>query len=181
MAFEVLSIKIYTPHLGASIYVWTSILTITLAGLAAGYWSGWILSKKNSKKALCISFIASGILIFTSTFIANMLLPAFMDLEIRLASIFSAFLILFFPMFFLGTISPLIVKFLNSFYAHLGRSAGLIYATGTVGGVFFVLITVYAFIPFLGVRFTSFLLGTMLLLVGAIITFYKLPLPNEKK
>lgn len=181
MAFEVLSIKIYTPYLGASIYVWTSILTVTLAGLACGYWAGGNLSKKESEKALTISFIASGLLIFFSTFIAKVLLPIFINLEIRLASLLSGFLILFFPMFFLGTISPMIVKFLNRFYMHLGKSTGLIYGTGTVGGIFFILITVYGFIPIVGVRSTSFLLGALLLFIGLMLFTFRFQLANEKK
>lgn len=181
MAFEILSIKIYTPYLGASIYVWTSVLTITLAGLASGYWYGGILSKRNPKKALCISFIASGILIFLSTFTANSFLPSFMNMEIRLASLLSGLLILFVPVFFLGTISPLIVKLLNDFYKHLGRSAGSVYSIGTVGGICFVLITVYVFIPGLGVKYTSFLLGSLLLLVGSGLSVLKISVADEKK
>lgn len=181
MSFEVLSLKIYTPYLGSSIFVWTSVLTITLLGLACGYWAGGILSKKNSKKNLILSFFASGLLIFFSTLIAKMFLPLLIDFEIRIASLLSGFLILFFPVFFLGTISPLIVKFLNIFYAHLGRSSGLIYGTGTVGGIFFIILTIYGLIPFLGVQFSSFLLGSLLLIVGLILTVFKFPLANEKE
>jgi predicted membrane-bound spermidine synthase len=181
MAFEVLSIKIYTPFLGASIYVWTSILTITLAGLACGYWAGGLMSKKDDPKSLGRSFIFSGALIFLSTFIAKLLLPAFINMEIRIASLLAGFLILFFPVFFMGTISPLIVKFLNRFNNNIGKSSGIIYGTGTIGGIFFVMLTVYFFIPELGVKYTSFLLGALMIVVGAVLTVYKISSANEKK
>ena len=46
MAYEIISSRIYTPHFGGTVYVWTSILTITLLGLALGYRHG---DKKNKE------------------------------------------------------------------------------------------------------------------------------------
>jgi predicted membrane-bound spermidine synthase len=181
MAFEVLSIKIYTPFLGASIYVWTAILAVTLAGLAAGYRIGGKLAQKRPERSLVISFLAAGLLIFLSTFIAGIFLPLFMNTEIRLASLLSGLLILFFPVFFMGTISPLIVKLMDRYYSHLGRSAGLIFGTGTIGGIVFILLTVYFLIPVAGITISTFLTGGMLILTGSALQAYKIPLLSEKK
>ncbi|MCE3279509.1 MAG: hypothetical protein K0S44_1700 [Bacteroidetes bacterium] len=180
MAFEVLSIKIYTPYLGSSIYVWTSILTTTLAALAIGYWVGGVLSEKRSFNFLASSYIISGILVFFSTQIASFCLPLLLNLDIKWASLFGGGIILFFPVFFMGTISPLIVKILNIYYDHIGRSTGIIYGTGTIGGIFLIITTVYFFIPVLGVKLTSFCLGILLLLIGIILRIY-LASVNEKK
>ena len=40
MAIELLGAKMLAIYYGNSLYVWTSVLSITLAGLAAGYFAG---------------------------------------------------------------------------------------------------------------------------------------------
>jgi predicted membrane-bound spermidine synthase len=180
MAFEILSVKIYTPFLGASLYVWTSILAVTLLGLAAGYRTGGYFAGKDSKKILIYSFFLSGALVMLSTYTVKAFSPLFLNAGIRIASLTAGLLVLFFPVFFMGLISPLIVNYLNRMYKNLAKSTGMVYGTGTSGGILFVLVTVYILIPELGVRNTSFLLGTLLVAVGAFLKFQKMPLADEK-
>ncbi len=181
MAFEILSAKIYTPFLGASIYVWTAILTVTLLGLAVGYRVGGYLSQKESSRYLSLSFFIAGILVFLSTNIANFFLPMFLTIEIKMAALFSGFVILFFPVLFMGIISPLIVKQLNTIFLKISQATGIVYSIGTIGGIVFVVATVYWLIPNMGVKQTSFLLGILLIFVGIVLTFLKFPAGNEKK
>jgi len=49
MAIELLGAKILAIYYGNSLYVWTSVLGITLAGLAAGYFAGGFVSGKFPK------------------------------------------------------------------------------------------------------------------------------------
>ena len=140
MAFEVLSAKIYTPYLGASIYVWTSILTVTLIGLAAGYWLGGRMSLKNARKGLTISLAGAAVFVLTSTFIASSVLPTLLSMNVKTAAIIAGFLILFLPVFLMGTVSPLIIGILNQLNSKLSAATGLIFGLGTVGGILFLLL-----------------------------------------
>ena len=48
LSYEIMAAKMYTPHVGATLYVWTSILTLTLVALALSYrFSQNIIQKKN--------------------------------------------------------------------------------------------------------------------------------------
>ena len=47
MAAELLGAKMLAPYFGSSLYVWATVLAITLGGLAAGYFMGGILSYKS--------------------------------------------------------------------------------------------------------------------------------------
>ena len=47
MAAELLGAKMLAPYFGSSLYVWASVLAITLGGLAVGYYVGGILSYKS--------------------------------------------------------------------------------------------------------------------------------------
>jgi len=44
MAIELLGAKMLAIYYGNSLYVWTSVLGITLAGLASGYFAGGFVS-----------------------------------------------------------------------------------------------------------------------------------------
>ena len=46
MAIEIGSSKLLSPVFGSSLYVWSSVLAITLLGLACGYFIGGKLSEK---------------------------------------------------------------------------------------------------------------------------------------
>lgn len=180
MAFEVLSAKIYTPYLGASIYVWTSILTVTLIGLAAGYWLGGRMSLKDPRKSLILSLTGAGLLVLSSTFIAKATLPSLLSMDVKSAAIVAGFLILFVPVLLMGTVSPLIVGALNKLNSQLSTATGLIFGIGTFGGILFLLITVFGLIPTIGVQNSSYLLG-ILLLAGAVLSTLVKIQPDEKE
>lgn len=180
MAFEILSAKIYTPYLGSSIYVWTAILTVTLIGLALGYSIGGKWTLGEIKKKLIYSFLIAGLLVVLSTFIAEGTLPSLIGMSVKGASIVAGFLILFVPVFFMGTISPLIIGTLNNAGKNLSWSTGIVFGTGTVGGIIFLLITVFSLIPSIGVQMTSFILGSILLICAGIVSLLNLS-PNEQK
>src|SRR5216117_4054865 len=37
---EIVGTRVISPYYGASVYVWSSLIGVTLASLAVGYWSG---------------------------------------------------------------------------------------------------------------------------------------------
>ena len=50
LSLELLASRILTPFFGVSLYIWTSILSITLIFLAIGYqFGGWLTSKINNE------------------------------------------------------------------------------------------------------------------------------------
>lgn len=173
MAFEILSTKIYTPYLGSSIYVWTSVLTVTLIGLALGYRIGGNWSTDKIKKRLIMSYLIAGLLVLLSTFIADAILPSLVNLNVRLAAMIAGFIVLFFPVFFMGTVSPLIIGEFNRNGRQLSAATGIIFGTGTIGGIIFLLITVFQFIPTIGVQATSFVLGAMMILGAGLVSLLK--------
>ncbi len=46
LVIEILGTKILMPFYGSTIYVWSSLITVTLAFLALGYWLGGKLADK---------------------------------------------------------------------------------------------------------------------------------------
>src|SRR5512138_3370729 len=61
MVIEVLGSRVIGPFFGASLFVWTSLITVTLVALAAGYAAGGILAdRRGSPARLYALIIAAG-------------------------------------------------------------------------------------------------------------------------
>ena len=102
LSYEIIASRLYTPYLGSSIHVWTSILTMTLIALALGYYYGARITKIKITKYLRIALLAGSIFIFISPLTSAFILPATYDLSLELASLISgitprACVILFLP------------------------------------------------------------------------------------
>src|SRR5436190_12366605 len=60
MVIELLGAKIIAPYYGASLYVWSSVLGVTLGGLALGYFLGGYFSEKYKNQLLLFLVILTG-------------------------------------------------------------------------------------------------------------------------
>lgn len=168
MSYEVISSKIYTPYLGSTVYVWTSILSMTLLGLALGYRSGDKVSLNKARKALAISLFASAGFIALANPMAGMLFGAMTDLEVRVASFVAGVVLLLVPMYLLGRVSPILIHKLSHGSSTVGSYSGLIYGLGTVAGVIVSMLLVFISIPTLGVQSSLWLVSGLLVLAGII-------------
>lgn len=167
LSFEIIASRLYTPHLGSSIYVWTSILSMTLIALALGYYYGGKIIREKIRSYLRISLIAASILIFISPYTAKFILPATDQLSIQLASLISGAVIIIPPIFLLGLISPMISHYISSDY---GKNSGLVYGTGTLFGVFSTIVFVHFIMPSFGVH-NSVIIIASLVCVACLLTF----------
>ncbi len=179
MAFEILSSKLYTPFLGSSIYVWTSILTLTLAGLALGYRIGGKLSVQHPKKYLRSALAIAGLSMLVSIYSAAPILEEFLFMDVKMASLLGGILIIFLPVTAMGTVSPLIIGIMHQNGTSVSRASGVIYGTGTVGGIVLLLLTTFVLIPSIGVS-TSILLYSVLM-IGCAGLVFLIKAPQDEK
>ncbi len=168
MAIEIMGGNILTTFFGPSIYLWTGILAISLAGLASGYFIASKLSSNTDIKKLFLMIV--GISFFTSTIplIADYLIPFTLNFEIRLGVTIGCFLLLFPVMLFCGLVSPYIIQLITMDGKSAGKNAGVVYSVSTFGGIVFTFITGFWMIPFLGIRKSLLMLGITILLFGLI-------------
>lgn len=173
MAYEIMSSKLYAPLIGSSIYVWTSILSITLLGLALGYQKGDKIQEKFLVKELIKSLLISGIYISIIVHLLTYLIMPIIDADIRIISLITGGLLLFIPMYYLGHVSPILVRLLNnnSSDQQVGFSSGVIYFLGTLSGIIFAMMAVFVFMEMFGVTMVVFTLGIVLILLALTIKF----------
>ncbi|MGZ3863922.1 MAG: fused MFS/spermidine synthase [Bacteroidia bacterium] len=163
MATELIGAKILAPYFGTSLYVWTSVMALTLGGLACGYFVGGRLSQReNHEKILMQTVLAAAAYMCCLPFISSFFLYLAVNVSLIPATIFSSSVVLFPPVFMMGMVSPLLIKSLTSSKEDSGKKAGEVYAISTVGGILFCFLTGFYLIPQWGINYPLFFISLLL-------------------
>ncbi|MGZ3904485.1 MAG: fused MFS/spermidine synthase, partial [Bacteroidia bacterium] len=163
MATELIGAKILAPYFGTSLYVWTSVMALTLGGLACGYFLGGRLSQKeNHEKILMQTVLAAAAYMCCLPFISSFFLYLAINASLIPATIFSSAVVLFPPVFMMGMVSPLLIKSLTTSKEDSGKKAGEVYAISTIGGILFCFLTGFYLIPQWGINYPLFFISLML-------------------
>ncbi len=168
MVIELLGTRLIAPFYGASLYVWTSLIAVTLIALALGYYWGGIWA---DRARLRLSFIiaVAGLLTLIIPWLTGPVLLATDPLGLRMGSFVST-LILFSPsLIMLGMVGPFAVKLSTSALANVGASTGSIYAVSTVGSVIGTLFLGFYLFPLVGSREIFIGLGIALLALAVLV------------
>ena len=165
LMLEVLGSRVMAPFFGVSLYIWASLISVTLIALSLGYWlGGTIADRKNKPDFLYSIILFSAIAIISIPFFA----PPIMDWSYNLLGIkggvlLSALLIFSVPLILLGMASPYLIRLLVTGPEGVGGVAGGVFAISTLGSVIGALLTAFVLIPNIGVN-KSFTLGALLLI-----------------
>jgi MFS family permease len=178
MAIELAGAKMIAPFFGTSLYVWASVLAVTLGGLAAGYFAGgWATYRFSPLRLLFWELLAGTLLIALMPFVAVKVMTVTGGLGLRLGSLLSSFSFMFLPLFCMGMISPTLIQLQNKELKGTGKTAGTVYAISTTGGIIMTLLMGFYFLPEWGIRisvfFSAILLGSMVILVVITVRKYK--------
>ena len=163
MGTELLGAKMLAPFFGSSLYVWSSVMAITLGGLAAGYFFGGRLSSKNNSavilyRVLLIAAFFTVLMPYTS----KLALSIFGLRSLLPAVIASSLLILFPPVFLMGAVSPLIIGNISKNGEDSGKAAGTVYAVSTLGGILATFLFGFYIIPNFGLTIPAIVSGLAL-------------------
>lgn len=168
MVIEILGSRVIGPFYGVSLFVWTSLITVTLAALAAGYAVGGVLSDRRPSPASLYGIIlAAGVLTLLIPVLKGPVLKATLSWGLR-SGAFASSLLLFGPsLFLLGCVSPYLVKLAAKEMRSIGRTVGLFYAVSTFGSFLGTVLTGFLFIAYLGVTVIFLVVGSLLIALAA--------------
>jgi spermidine synthase len=169
MTLELSATRLLAPLVGVSLYTWTGVIGVMLAGTCLGNWLGGILAGGSTRttdaRKLCaaVSMLVAGLLtvvviILFGTLSNKKVFDSFGLVEQILLWTFSLF---FLPMLLLGTISPQIIRLAVPNIERAGNTAGRVYAWSTAGAIVGTFATGYFLISTLGVL-TTLLLTALL-------------------
>lgn len=173
MGAELISAKMVAPYFGNSLYVWASVLGITLLSLMLGYLFGGKLSVKSERKERDIYLILflAGIWLCLMPELSTLILSYALNLSVASGVILSLFVFLVPGLILLSMTSPMIISALNKSVETSGSTTGNIYSLSTLGGIIATFITGFYLLPEFGLRISAYIFGALLVL-GSSIGFF---------
>ncbi len=169
LIIEIVAARILAPHIGVSVYTWTSVIGVILAGISLGNWAGGVLADRAASRInlglILLAGAATTLLILPLAHLA----PAWVAAVPLLPRIVLLSAMLFIaPAFILGMVSPMVIKLHLSDLATTGNVVGRIYAVSTAGAILGVFLTGFVLIQALGSRETVLYvsIATGLLAIG---------------
>ncbi len=187
LILELVAGRILAPYIGVSLYTWTSIIGVVLAGISLGnYLGGRIADRWPRRRTLGILLAAGGLaslailpLINIATAIptaqlidpSNTLggvLPLDRAAILILRIVVITTLIFFPPSLILGMVSPVVIKLTLQDLAHSGGLVGKVYALSTLGSILGTFATGFVLVQLLGTRLIVFGVGLVLLLMAVL-------------
>ncbi|GIX22581.1 MAG: spermidine synthase [Gammaproteobacteria bacterium] len=164
MMVELLGTRIIGPFFGVSLVVWSSLLSVALLALAAGYAAGGRLADRGAPFGLPQAVFCAGAWIgLLIVFDAPVQLWAD-RFGLRAGALISALVLFFPPLMCLGMAGPFVVRALARRLEAVGRVAGNVFAVSTVGSVAGTLLLGFFLLPAFGLR--TVLLATSLVLLA---------------
>ena len=172
MIYEIIGSRLLSPYLGASTYVWTSLIGVILGALSLGYWLGGKLAdKKPDVKILASVIFLAGGLVALTILLKDLILAFIAEssaiLEIK--SLIAAILLFAPASILLGFVTPYAVKLKISSLEDTGKTVGRLYALSTVGSILGTFSAGFFLIPFVGSEKTLYLIGAILIGVSILL------------
>lgn len=154
MVIELLGSRIIGPPFGVSLFVWTSLITVTLVSLAFGYWIGGKLSEtRNSHSALFMIIFLAGFYLLLIPVMKGLVIEGALSFGLRAGSLVSSTALFAPPLFLLGMVTPYTVKlYMAEKTEGVGKTVGRLYAISTAGSFIGTVSTGFLLIPNLGVN-----------------------------
>ncbi|MEW6664732.1 MAG: fused MFS/spermidine synthase [Thermodesulfobacteriota bacterium] len=169
LVIELVAGRILAPYLGVSLYTWTSIIGVVLAGISVGAYLGGLLADRFPRQIilgwlLLLSGVGAFSIVPLTDHVGNLDLQS--TLMIRILAVTT--IIFFGPSCLLGMISPVVVKLTLDNLNRTGNVVGKIYAFSTLGSILGTFATGFFLISWMGTRLILFSVGVVLLLAGLV-------------
>lgn len=169
MIFELVGSRVLAPHLGSSIFTWTSLIGVILGSLSLGYWLGGKWADQGaSYNTLGRILLIAGVLLALTNLFKDPFLILLTNIisDIRIASLIGALVLFALPSVLLGTVSPYAVKLKIINVETSGTTVGNLYALSTLGSIVGTFLAGFWLIPFFGSTRIIYILGLILVLIS---------------
>jgi spermidine synthase len=177
LVLELVAGRILAPFIGVSLYTWTSIIGICLAGISLGnYLGGRLADRAPSRQTLGILLFCSGL---TSLAILPLVaIPNVAGLVPKDAPIIGSFMgriviltsmLFFIPTLIMGMVSPVVVKLTLTDLKHSGNVVGKIYAFSTLGSIVGTFLTGFVLVSTFGTRMIVLGVGVVLIAMALLV------------
>jgi spermidine synthase len=165
LVIEIVGTRVIGPYYGASVYVWSSLIGVTLASLAVGYFlGGGAADRWPPLPSLALAMIGSALWLLLVPWMRQSVLAFTTPLGLKVGSLASAALLFTAPLVLLSMTGPIAIRLVTSDFTFLGRGVGKIYGVSTLGSMLGAIVTGFVLIPTFSV--SGLLKGTAVVLLG---------------
>jgi MFS family permease len=169
LVLELVAGRILAPTVGVSLYTWTAVIGVVLAGISLGSWiGGKIADRRPGRSVLSLQFLLSAataalILVF-DTNLDSVAAPFSWPTIWQV--VWLATIVFFMPSVLIGTVTPMIIKLALNSLDVTGRVVGRIRAAAELGAIVGVFLTGFVLISAFGTRAIVAAVAIMLGLLG---------------
>ncbi len=165
LALEILGTRVLGPFYGVSLFLWSALISVTLAALSLGYALGgrWADAGPRMRR-LSLLLLLAGLWVVLIPLLRRPVLSIAEPFGLRFAVLVAATILFFPPLTLLGMVSPYAIRLKASSIDVVGRTAGNLYAISTVASVAAALLVGFFLIPHAGVQRLT--LATGIILIG---------------
>lgn len=176
LVVEIVAGRMLAPYVGMSLYTWTSVIAVVLAGFSVGHWWGGVLAERPAARAMAATGWALAAAALTTAlattalrWVAGPVLAADPSPVLGITALcIAAF---FLPSFFAGVPAPVLTKVALDSGAPQGKALGAMFAAGAVGAIGGTLLAGFVFISWLGSSVTLALV-TAVYSAGALLCLF---------
>ncbi len=169
LVIELIAGRIMAPFVGVSLYTWTSIIGVVLAGVSVGNYLGGVVADRFPERRtlgiiLLFSALSSLSILATIALLEKPQLLQSAPLMLKIVAF--ATMIFFLPSCILGMVSPVVVKLALPSLEVAGNTVGKIYACSALGSIFGTFLTGFVLIAWLGTRVIVLVVSLTLVLLA---------------
>lgn len=168
LVLEIVAARLIAPYVGMSLYTWTAIIAVVLAGLSVGHWlggrmAGPAIDRAEGVRRTALALAAAAVSTLASLPLLRLVSGPLIASGLGAvgAVVLLTSLLFFLPSLFVGIVSPLVTKLaIDDRPDEAGRVLGRMFAAGAAGSILGTLAAGYLFISWVGAT------GTVLAVTG---------------
>jgi predicted membrane-bound spermidine synthase len=174
LVLEIVAGRLAAPYVGVSLYTWTSIIGVILAGLSLGNWLGGLWADRGGNGTSAgLVLLGAGIYCLSSLLMLDQLGITLQQRGISLlsASFGFAAALFFIPAALIGVVTPLLTTLALRLDDRAGHVVGRMHALAAVGSILGTFAAGWVLVQWLGSRMVVLVCG--LLLVALAVPFLR--------
>lgn len=170
LVVELAAIRLFAPSVGQSLETFTAIVTVVLAGISFGTWTGGRIADRSADvpKLIGTEMLLGGaatLVVVPLTASVGAALAGAGNVGLVLASVVT----LFVPASLLSAVSPAVVRLELSSLERTGSTVGYFSAVGTAGAISGSILTGFVLVPLVGTTAILIATGAIAVVGGAVI------------
>jgi predicted membrane-bound spermidine synthase len=169
LVIEITAARLIAPYVGVTLYSWTSIIGVVLAGLSLGNWVGGVWADRGARPwHVGLTLVLSGLFCLLSLLILTYIAPGLQAsrLDLVSSSFVYALSMFFVPSVLLGIPTPLLTTMALAMDARTGHIVGRMHALAALGSISGTFLTGFVLIQYFGSRNIIIMSASMLFVLA---------------